>query len=115
MNGKDCDFEKKEFYCGPIGIRPIHLPKRFDIIEPHDHEFDHACLVLNGSVKATGTNKDGVTWEKDYKKGDMWNVEAFSMHGITALEENTVIYCIFTHRSPDGKIVQEYTGPQSMN
>lgn len=58
----------------------------------HKHIIDHATLIISGSVNIEIENKSiGI-----YKTGDIIEIDKDKWHKLTALEDNTVYYCIFS-------------------
>jgi len=95
---------------GNVFIRPNTLAKAGDAIEGHTHNFDHVTIVFTGSVKVTATGPDGAVQEGTFTAPAHFLVRAECTHQITALMDNTTIWCVYAHRTPQGIIVQEYTG-----
>lgn len=102
---------------GPIGYRQFVLEKKCNESEGHLHNYDHTTFVHRGKLKViTKEMKNGVLTiisEKEYEAGEFFLVPAQLYHTIKALEDNTVYYCIFSHRDWDGLITQKYIGNNS--
>ena len=61
------------------------------------------------SLHDDGSTKDAT--EIDADKGLNWVlIKAGVAHRITALRDGTIGHCIYAHRTPQGDVVQEYTG-----
>lgn len=109
-----------EFTCGNMFVRPNFLRKKGWMCGNHTHNFDHMTLVMRGSVHITATFPDGKVIEKDFyapnsegwtEESDSWFlVKAEVKHQIIALEDDTVFYCCYSHRDPQGRISIEKTG-----
>lgn len=115
-----------EFYCGRDGgvfVRPNFLDNIGQVCGNHAHEFDHMTFVATGSVHVKRTAPDGTITEKDFyaansKYVDIKNgiplcwflVNAEDKHEIFALEDNTVFFCMYAHRDPQGRIVWQMDG-----
>ncbi len=99
-----------EWISGNIFIRPNPLEKKGDVVEGHKHNFDHTTIVFKGSVHVKAVKPDGTIKEKDFVAPSHFLVKADTEHEITALEDNTEFWCVYSHRDPQGRITQEYTG-----
>lgn len=105
-----------ELVAGNIFIRPNYLTKG-QIINGHAHNFDHVSYCTSGSVhiEAVIPQSDGSskTLTRTLKATDSRNwilIKAGVEHKIIALEDNTKFDCIYSHRTPQGDVVEEYTG-----
>jgi quercetin dioxygenase-like cupin family protein len=100
-----------EIISGNILIRPNLLPKVGDRIEGHAHNFDHTSIVIRGAVHVVVLDPaGGAVQEGDFKAGEHFLVKAGVEHEITATEPDTLFHCVYSHRTPQGDVVQEYTG-----
>lgn len=99
-----------EWVSGNILIRPNFFGKAGEVIQGHKHNFDHTSFVIKGSVRVRATTPDGRKLDKVFKAGQHFLVLAEVDHEITALEDNTEFFCIYSHRTPQGDVVQEVTG-----
>lgn len=99
-----------ELVCGNIFIRPNLLKKVGDAVAGHKHNFDHTTYVVRGAVHVKGVCPDGRVVEKEFKAGEFCLVKAEVEHTITALSDDTLFHCIYSHRTPQGDVVQEFTG-----
>ncbi len=102
-----------EWVSGNIFIRPNQHMMKGDVIPGHTHNFDHTSFVTEGSVHVKGTLPDGRVIEGDFGrdyKARHFLVKADVKHEITALEDNTNFYCIYSHRHPQGDVSESYTG-----
>lgn len=98
---------------GNINIRPNFLLKKGDKIEGHTHNFDHTTYIARGSVHIKGTKPDGTVAELTISCTDDYPfilVEKDVVHEITALVDDCVVHCVYAHRTPQGDVIQEYTG-----
>lgn len=101
----------QERIVGPIKILPSGTLARGDVIAGHKHNFDHATILGRGRVRVRETHPDGSTVEHEHSElFDAWETRADVEHEITALEDGTVIGCVYPHREPDGTIVERYKG-----
>lgn len=117
-----------EFASGPLYIRTMdHLPKG-RVIDGHRHNFAHVTLVIRGRVKVTKRGEivkttgeqimDGegkpllmVLGIREFGPGVPILIAAECHHEIEVLEDDTAVWCQFTHRDPvTGGVVQEYNG-----
>jgi quercetin dioxygenase-like cupin family protein len=99
-----------EYAAGNIFIRENPLPKVGDRVAGHKHNFDHVTYVVRGAVHVHATKPDGTEIEADFRAGQHFLVKAEVLHEITATEDDTLFHCIYSHRTPQGDIVQEYSG-----
>ena len=103
-----------EYVSGNIFIREMSLPKKGDVVKGHTHNFDHTTYVVRGAVRIESLNPDGSVKQsavKTAKDGKNWVlIKAEVCHRITALEDNTMAHCIYSHRTPQDEIHQVYTG-----
>ena len=94
-----------EWASGNVFIRASgHLPKG-KVIDGHAHNFDHTSIVLSGSVRIKTDEQ-----EQTFHAPSHLLIKAGVRHEITILEDETVFWCVYAHRTPQGDIVQEYTG-----
>ena len=77
--------------------RQMHFQEAGDIEHGHVHSFDHLTLLASGSLRIT---VDGLATE--FKAPYMIYIKAEKNHELTALEDNTVAYCIHALRDGDG-------------
>lgn len=99
-----------ELVCGNIFVRPNPLAKAGDRVDGHTHNFDHTTYVVKGAVHVRGVCPDGRVIERDFSAGDFCLIKAEVIHTITALMDDTLFHCIYAHRTPQGDVVQEFTG-----
>jgi quercetin dioxygenase-like cupin family protein len=84
--------------------RQMHFEKRGDIEIGHKHEFDHLTLLANGSLKIVVDGKETI-----FKAPHMIYIHKDKIHELTALEDNTVAFCI--HALRDGNGVDDILDP----
>lgn len=108
-----------EWVSGSILIRPSALMTKGQKIQGHTHNFDHTTVVFRGAVRIKGTRPDGTVIEREYKSPRPdWHgpshalINAEVKHEIEALEDNTIFWCIYSHREPQGEVVLQYNGWQ---
>jgi quercetin dioxygenase-like cupin family protein len=102
-----------EWVSGNIFIRPNRNMMKGDVIQGHKHNFDHTSFVVKGSVHVKAVTPDGRVIEGDF--GEAYNTPHFLVladveHEITALEDGTSFYCIYSHRTPQGEVSLHQTG-----
>jgi quercetin dioxygenase-like cupin family protein len=101
-----------EWACGNVYIRP-NQGNKGDKIKGHAHNFDHTTICLRGAVRIKAGD---VKRELRAASGDVAISQAHVLikagveHDIEFLEDNSVFWCVYSHRTPQGDIVQEYTG-----
>ena len=99
-----------EWISGNVFIRPNTLEKVGDMTEGHTHHFDHTTIVFTGAVHVKAKLPDGSMREGDFKAPSHFLVRKDVEHEITATEPNTVYWCVYSHRTPQGDVVQDNTG-----
>jgi quercetin dioxygenase-like cupin family protein len=114
-----------ERVLGNIFTRTMYFEKAGQVVRGHKHNFDHVTLVLCGAVSVRFSKEvGGVTVfqkvEEFYAPKQMYGdkgqeaqilIEADVHHEITALEDNTHCWCVFSHRDPDtGEVVDKWNG-----
>lgn len=105
-----------EFVSGNVYIREMKFEKAGDATEGHEHNFDHTTYIVSGALKIEQLDASGNVVkfvEKHANHGQNWVlIKAGVKHRITALEDNSLGHCIYSHRTPQGTIVQNYDGWQ---
>lgn len=76
-----------------IFSRQMHFEKVGDIENGHTHSFDHLTLLANGKLKIVVDGKESI-----FNAPQMIYIKANKVHELTALEDNTVAYCIHALR-----------------
>jgi cupin superfamily acireductone dioxygenase involved in methionine salvage len=100
-----------ELAIGNIFVRPIVLPKSGDVVQGHKHNFDHATYCVRGAMRIERQNPDGSVDLVEIRAGDHpILIKEFVDHKITALVDDTLGHCIYAHRTPQGEVVQHWTG-----
>lgn len=77
--------------------RQMTFVKAGDVEIGHKHQFDHLTLLAHGSLKVVANGK-----ESTYKAPHMIYIHKDVIHELTALEDNTVAFCIHALRDGDG-------------
>lgn len=99
-----------EWVSGNIYIRPNTLAKKGDGVNGHAHNFDHTTIVFRGSIHVKAKLPNGQIIERDFDSPSHFLVKADVHHQITALEDDTEFWCVYSHRTPRGEIVQNFDG-----
>jgi hypothetical protein len=84
--------------------RMMHFQKAGDTEHTHIHQFDHLTLLAAGSVKCLVNGK-----ETEFKAPHMIYIKKDEEHAFTALEDNTVAYCI--HAMRIGEKIEDIADP----
>ena len=86
--------------------------KAGDVEQGHCHSFDHTTLLGTGSVSVAVNGKS-----TKFTAPQMIFIKAELEHEITALEDNTVAYCIHALRNGDGvdDIIDPASIPEDVN
>jgi hypothetical protein len=94
-------------YFGNIWVRQNFLPKAGDSNGGgHTHHFDHVSLLAQGSVRV---EVEGCA-PKDFHAPTFIVIKKEHKHKFTALEDNTLWYCVFALRDIDGNVTDFYSG-----
>lgn len=119
-----------EYVSGNILIRPMAFGKAGQVVMGHAHNFDHTTYVVRGALRieslkllapAVLAENGDVIEEAEYETiksvakkasdGHNWVlIKAGVHHRITALEDGSLGHCIYSHRTPQAEIVQEWDG-----
>lgn len=99
-----------ERVSGNVFIRPVVLARVGDVTDGHTHNFDHTTIVFRGGVRVVATTPDGRALDREFRAPASFLVLRDVEHRITALEDDTEYWCVYSHRTPQGEVVQEYTG-----
>jgi hypothetical protein len=99
-----------EFSSGNIFIRKNPMPKAGDLVDGHKHNFDHTTIVFKGAVHVEATLPNGTKIERDFTAPSHFLVRRDVTHKITATQDDTEFWCVYSHRTPQGDIVQEDIG-----
>jgi hypothetical protein len=94
-------------YFGNIYVRQNRLAAG-QTFGGHKHHFDHVTLLAQGKVKIS---MDGME-PKEFSAPTFIVIRAESRHKITALEDDTLYYCIFALRNIDGEVIDGIYGPE---
>jgi hypothetical protein len=104
-----------EWVSGNIFIRKSIMDKAGMVIPGHKHLFDHTTIVFKGSVHVRAKLPDNTIIERDFKAPTHFLVKKDVEHEITALEDDSEFWCVYSHRDPQGEVVQEWTGWREAN
>ena len=79
-----------------VYIRQMVFEKAGDVNAGHDHVFDHQTLLARGAVKAVVGGKTSY-----FVAPQIIFIKAGVVHEFTAMEDNTLCYCIHALRDGD--------------
>ena len=96
-------------YFGNIWVRQNFIARAGDASDGHAHNFDHVSLLATGRVLV---EVDGFE-PKEFTAPTFIMVKKEYMHKFTALEDNTLWYCVFALRDLDGEVTDIYDGNHS--
>lgn len=91
-------------YFGNIWVRQHFLEKAGDTVGGHIHYHDHVSLLTKGSVSVS---VDGAE-PKIFKSPTFIVIRKEHRHQVTALEDQTVWYCVFALRQLNGEVLDVY-------
>lgn len=84
--------------------RMMHFEKAGDCELTHTHSFDHLTLLAHGSVKCVVDGQETI-----FNAPHMIYIHKDKNHEFTALEDNTVAYCI--HAMRIGERIEDIVDP----
>lgn len=100
-----------EYASGNIFLRRVQLRRAGDKVHGHMHAFDHTTFVVRGRVHVDATCDKGCRPKsQDFEAGQHFLVRKDWRHEITALTDDVLFFCIYSHRTPQGEVVQVATG-----
>lgn len=97
-----------EFACGNIFIRKNKLAQVGDRVDGHTHNFDHTTLFQRGAFHVKATLPNGTVTERDYIAPDFCLIRSDVEHEIVATQSDSEFWCVYSHRTAQGDVVQEY-------
>ena len=77
-----------------LWVRQMHFAKAGDQNEGHTHNYDHTTLLAKGSVEVDVEGQKTV-----FKAPHMIYIVAGKSHYLTALEDDTIAYCVHALRT----------------
>ena len=115
-----------EFVSGNLFIRTPDVPmKQGEVVKGHLHTFDHTTYVQRGLLRIERVRclreASGVMleWTVDstveIRSTDPINwvlIDKDTWHVLTALEDDTVYQCIYSHRLPQALVAGPFTLPE---
>jgi hypothetical protein len=87
-------------FVGNIWVRQNYMQKAGDVVGGHMHYHDHVSLLVKGSVQVQINDEP----PKDFVAPTFIVVRKEHRHKITALENDTIWYCVFAMRDIDGDV-----------
>lgn len=100
--------KQPEFVSGNIFVRP-NAGVEGDVVAGHTHNFDHTTLFQRGRFAVKATYPDGRVLQREFTAPDFCLIRAEVTHEIRFLEDGE-FWCVYAHRDPQGRVVQQYTG-----
>ncbi|HYT44251.1 MAG TPA: hypothetical protein VEP90_18110 [Methylomirabilota bacterium] len=94
-------------FFGNIWCRQLNLHKKGDYHQGHRHHYDHITLVAQGGVLCEIPDLP----PKIFTAPTFITIRANDWHKFTALEDNTVYYCIYAIRDKEGKVIDGNDAP----
>lgn len=102
--------KRKEWVSGNIFIRETVFDQEGERADGHSHNFDHTTIIMAGAIHVKAKLPNGDVKQREFTSGQHFLVRADVHHEVTALAANTCYWCVFSHRDPQGEIVQQFTG-----
>lgn len=100
----------KEWMSGNIFIRQTRLESIGNYTDGHTHNFDHTTIFFQGSFRVTATLTDGSQVIREFTAPDYVLIKADVLHRIEALQDNSIYWCVYSHRDAQGEVVQKSEG-----
>lgn len=97
-----------ELISGNIFIRKNFM-RVGDVVQGHTHNFDHTTIFHQGKFSVKWTAKDGRTGVEEFQAPTHALIKKDVVHEISCLEDGE-FWCVFSHRTPQGDVVQEAIG-----
>lgn len=91
-------------YFGNVWVRKLYWAKAGDEHPGHAHQFDHISLLVKGSVRL---QQEGDPVAHEYAAPAYIQIPKQVRHHFTALEDDTLLWCIFALRDATGDVVDE--------
>ena len=98
-----------ETASGNIYMRKMRKSKG-EVVEGHTHNFDHTSIFFTGSFHVKAKLPNGTVVEQDFTAPAHALIRKDVEHEITCLSDEGEFWCVYSHRSPQGDIVQEWNG-----
>ncbi len=89
-------------YFGNIWVKQNVLEQAGEAFDGHEHKFDHVTLLVSGKVRVQ--IKDNPP--KEFTAPTFIVIRKEHQHKITALEDNTIYYCVYALRDLDGETME---------
>lgn len=84
-------------YVSDVWARQMRFKNAGDIEYGHTHDYDHLTLLAHGSLRVTVNGQP-----TEFKAPHMILIKAQFEHELTALEPETVAYCVHAVRNTGG-------------
>ena len=97
-------------FISNVFVRQMNFKKTGNKNNPHKHTHDHTTLLASGSVECSVNGVITI-----FKAPVMIYIVKGKMHHITALEDNTVAYCIHAVRDDGGDIISPESVPAGVD
>lgn len=92
-------------YFGNIWVRQNTLSKIGHFVDGHTHHFDHVTLLISGKVLVEVEGHPA----KEFTAPTFIIIRKEHKHKFTALENNSVWYCVFALRDLDGEVMEIFS------
>ena len=89
-----------------VFIRQIHFKKAGDREVQHTHSFDHVTLLAKGSIEVECNGK-----LTTFVAPHMIYIRADYIHGMVALEDDSLAYCVHAMNNIDKKNIDDIITP----
>lgn len=91
-------------FYGNVWIRKLYWRKAGDLHDGHTHEHNHISLLARGSVLCEVEGYEA----KEFHAPTFITIDKNKHHKFTALEDETVSFCIFAFKDVTGESAEDY-------
>lgn len=92
---------------GNLYVRGQRFAAAGDVHEGHRHCFDHVTFVASGAIRIEWRDAETRGVSERVEAPAFWPIPRDRWHRITALEPDTVTWCVFALRDADGEVVDD--------
>lgn len=93
-------------FFGNIWVRQHTFEKAGEVLDGHEHHFDHVSFLTHGKAKVEVEGYPA----KEFEAPTFIVIRKDHCHKVTALEDKTNWYCVFALRDLDGSPIEIYEG-----
>jgi hypothetical protein len=91
-------------FFGNVWVRQHKLEKAGDVVDTHEHQFDHVSLLTNGTARIEVEGYE----PKEFVAPTFIIIKKEHKHKLIAVTDDVNWYCVFALRDIDGEVVDLY-------